>query len=174
MASDNKRYKLLPRGMSIKSGSSLQDTQDALEDAIMMNNATAWGIGDVMIYALDHFGDDAYQIVDTTQKSVGTIKNYTRLCRAFPPSRRKYNLSVSHYQGVMSIHDENEQDALLHRCEVEKIGREELRDIVRGKLPERKTIETTAGVATITLLEDYAVPQDAIVRITFEIVEAVA
>lgn len=98
-----------------------------------------WWLGDWLIYAEDRFGhdDEGKQIptqigainelaVADTALELQTIKNAKTVSRRFPPYRRRYRVSWSHYAEVASLSDEL-ADSLLTQAEAGDWTRETLR-----------------------------------------------
>lgn len=77
-----------------------------------VRDATAFALGDWLLWGEGMFGELAYQAVEATGRQPDTLREYVRVARNVPVSRRRPSLSFTHHQLVASRPPE-EQDRWL-------------------------------------------------------------
>lgn len=95
------------------------------------NGAVHFWIGDWLNYGERQFGETYAQAIDETGYDYGTLANDKWVASRIEKSRRRENLSFAHHYSVADLEDE-EQEELLDRAEVEKLNRQQFRKIVRN------------------------------------------
>jgi hypothetical protein len=99
----------------------------------------AWAVGDWYAYGENRFGEDAPQAFSVHEYSEQTISNYASVSRAFPPERRKFKVSHSHYDAARGLRqadgspDTAAQDTVLGASVEFGYSREDVREIVRTR-----------------------------------------
>jgi len=111
-----------------------------------LRDATAWWIGDWLIFGEFVYGEKYAQAVEATGRSKQTLKNYAWVASKVPASRRKATLSWSHHEAIAKL-DPREQRTWLGRAEKQGWSIEEL----RGAMRELETIEATAVPTVVEL-----------------------
>jgi hypothetical protein len=110
-----------------------------------VNEASAWWVGDWLIYGRDAFGDRYRKAIDATGFDYQTLRNYAWVAARFELSRRRDKLSFGHHAEVASLEAE-EQDGWLDRASVHGWSRNELRRRIRAEA------ERPAGQAVTVVL----------------------
>jgi len=93
-----------------------------------------WVVADWIIFGEGRYGEVCWQGVAETGLEPHTIKNLLAVARAFPPSRRRDALSVSHHEAVAAL-PAAEQDRLLDLAEQSSLSVTGLRTEARGARP---------------------------------------
>jgi hypothetical protein len=96
----------------------------------LIGNASAWWLGDWVIYGQDKYPEIYRQAVEETALNYQTLRNYAWIARRFPPSRRRDTLSFQHHAAVATL-TESEQDVWLDRAETFRWSLSELRKQLR-------------------------------------------
>lgn len=97
---------------------------------VAMKNSINWWLGDWLVYGENKFGDEIYNYLnhDLAYKTILTIK---KVCRAFPPDKRKGELSFSHHAVIAYIKDDEERFKYLDVAIEEKLSKDMLLHRVR-------------------------------------------
>jgi hypothetical protein len=121
---------LTPTGAMISDDVSLENWGRALKACQSVANATAWALGDLLVFADDHpgFGERYSQYLDLTGKSYSTLTKAIYLSRQFPPAERVEGVSWSHHAEAAAIKDKQERHTLLHQAKEEGWTREQMRE----------------------------------------------
>jgi hypothetical protein len=90
-----------------------------------LRDATAWWIGDLILYAETTFGEEAYQLDGALGRSPDTLRRWAWVARAVPPVRRRTSLSFTHHEKVAKL-SPAEQAAWLDRAEEGRWATDEL------------------------------------------------
>jgi len=94
-------------------------------------SASAWWVGDWLIYGQSHYGEHYKRAIDETGLDYQTLRNYARVARRFPLYRRRDNLSFQHHAEVCAL-DDQEQDFWLDAAADGRWSRTLLRARVRA------------------------------------------
>jgi hypothetical protein len=94
-------------------------------------DSSAWWIGDWLIFGQHVYGNRYRTAAAETGLDYQTLRNYAWVSSRFAPSRRRDALSFGHHAEVASL-SEDDQDAWLRRCHVERWSRNELRRRLRA------------------------------------------
>jgi len=94
-------------------------------------DSSAWWIGDWLIFGQHVYGNRYRRAAAETGLDYQTLRNYAWVAARFTPSRRRDMLSFGHHAEVASL-CEDDQDAWLRRCLVERWSRNELRRRLRA------------------------------------------
>lgn len=105
-------YTLTPTGLRVEGTLSYDDYAAAWQEATGRRESATWGKADLLLYGEAHV-PNYEQAIAATRASYGGLRNLASLARAFPPERRVYAVSPSHYKVVAPLvgHD----DALVHQ-----------------------------------------------------------
>ena len=95
--------------------------------------ASAWWLGDWLIYGQDKYPDRYKRAMLGTSLDYQTLKNYAWVARRFEPSRRRDRLSFQHHVEVAAL-PLTEQDSWLTRAEEFGWSRNELRRQLRSQI----------------------------------------
>jgi hypothetical protein len=96
-----------------------------------ISNASAWCLGDWLLYGQRTFGDRYREAVDATGLDYQTLRNYAWVARRFELSRRRDNVSFQHHAEVAAL-PEVAQDLWLDRAQRSGWSRNELRRRIRS------------------------------------------
>jgi hypothetical protein len=116
----------------------LGDWLDIGRELFVINDASAWWLGDWLVYGQHRYPDRYRRAVEGTSLHYKTLRNYAWVARKFAPSRRHDALSFQHHAEVAGL-PEQEQDAWLDRAEQEGWSVAALRRYLRdhrGKAPD--------------------------------------
>jgi hypothetical protein len=97
-------------------------------------DASAWWIGDWLIYGQKAYPDRYRSAIDATGFSYQTLRNYAWVAAQFPVYRRRDRLSFGHHAELASLPQE-EQEQWLVRALTHGWSRNELRSRLRGRSP---------------------------------------
>ncbi len=132
----------------VKHTPTFEDWQATWNHLKVIDKATPWIIGDLLIYGEDAYGEQVSQELEASEEdehsrfTPGSIKQYRYVSRQWPWSSR-LNLPWSYHQTVASLPME-QRLALLQHCMDHDIKRAELRILARelnnGKLPNPPTM----------------------------------
>lgn len=100
-------------------------------ELFVINDASAWWLGDWLVYGQNRFPDRYRRAVAGTSLHYKTLRNYAWVARKFEPSRRRDALSFQHHAEVAGLPRE-EQDAWLTRAEQGGWSVSTLRKRLRG------------------------------------------
>lgn len=120
-----------PRGMG------WDDWRREVSEIQWRHRSTMWHLGDAFLWGENRFGELYVQGVDPYSEE--SIQTAMRVCRVFPPKRRRWKLGFSFYQ-VVYKRSEAEQDELLEMAATMGLTREAFREI-------RKERDAAAAVA---------------------------
>jgi hypothetical protein len=107
-------------------GTSFEDWEREVKDIQWRHRATMWHLGDAFLWGETRFGDLYVQAVEPYSEE--SIQTAMRVCRVFPPPRRKWKLGFSFYQ-VVYKRSEEEQDELLGLAAKKGLTREAFREV---------------------------------------------
>ncbi len=93
-------------------------------------DASAWWIGDWLIFGQKAFPDRYRSAIDATGFSYQTLRNYAWVAAQFELYRRRDNLSFGHHAEVASLPEEEQEEWLL-RAIAHRWSRNELRSRLR-------------------------------------------
>lgn len=96
-----------------------------------ISNASAWWLGDWLIYGERAYGQRYAEALDMTQLDYQTLRNYAWVARSFDPSRRRAGVSFGHH-AELAAHPDAEQDLWLERAQRLAWSRNELRRQLRA------------------------------------------
>lgn len=105
-------YTLTPTGLQVEGTLTFDDYAAAWQEATTRGESATWGKADLLLYGEAHV-PDYEQAIAATRASYGGLRNLASLARAFPPERRVYAVSPSHYRVVAPL--VGKDDALAHQ-----------------------------------------------------------
>lgn len=125
---------ILTKGLTIEQWLAVGETLSHIESGMQ------WWWGDWLVYGEDNYPDDYAQglseSLGLTQESVRRLKWVSRV---FPPYRRRYGVSWSHYLEVAAKEFTNdEQDEMLEAAENENESQDETRARAKKKRKEKR------------------------------------
>jgi hypothetical protein len=91
-----------------------------------LSSASAWWLGDWLVFGEDCFGDRYKAAVAATGLEYQTLRNYAWVARRVDASRRRSGLSLQHHAEVAAL-PEADQELWLLRAERLRWSRNELR-----------------------------------------------
>lgn len=117
------------RGVFVPFDITFEDAEQAMNVLLQLGNVARWGVIDLLIAAEEMWGEAFAQLIDETKISYGYYMNLRTLHKRFPtPAHRRWDLSISHYQTVVTGRLTDEQrEQLLDNAERQKQNREQLR-----------------------------------------------
>lgn len=119
------------RSLTVPDDTTFDQFEDLVTRVLTMHDSSTWWAGDLAIAGERLFGDDAAQAFPGAQwLAEKTILNRRRVCEEFPPAKRTFDVSFSHYAEVVSL-AAKDRTRLLRRCQTEGLGVSELRRMVR-------------------------------------------
>lgn len=122
-----KGVKLTALGAEIPAGLSVDDLQAVLQVIAQLEGSLAWIIGDLLVYGESVKYGDALQWAALFDRSPKTIYNWCSVCRAYPKSSRRKELTWKHHE-VVQGHDQREQ--LLEMAVLQGLSAADLRKMV--------------------------------------------
>jgi hypothetical protein len=137
------------RGLAIPLTTSVQDFTKIGTALTSMENWSGWALGDWVVALKEAQGEAARQImsqvfVDPSENKVKWIAVVERVCRAFPPSERVFDLSFGHYYEVVTL-DKKTRDDILCYAKEHKSSTVDVRLYVRTKKEEAAKAEAKSA-----------------------------
>ena len=114
------------RGLRLRSGLPFDDWQRAGAEISRISSASAWWLGDWVIYGEQAYGTRYRAALEITALDYKTLRNYAWVARRFEVSRRRDTLSFQHHSEVAGL-AAAEQDLWLARADRQRWSRNELR-----------------------------------------------
>lgn len=99
-----KGVKLTSIGADIPAEMSGEDLHEVLLIIARLEGSLNWIIGDLLVYSETRKYGKALEWAAAFDRSAGTIYNWCSVCRAYPKSSRRHELSFKHHQ-VIAGHD---------------------------------------------------------------------
>jgi hypothetical protein len=121
--------------LSLPTDLSIDDWQNIGQDICRISNASAWWLGDWLIFGTDKYPDRYRRAIAETSLDYQTLRNYAWIARRFPRERRRSSLSFQHHVEVAAL-SEAEQDHWLDFAETFKWSRNELRRQIKASYEE--------------------------------------
>jgi hypothetical protein len=135
------QFKTTETGLAIPKNLQWNEWRVMFEAYSHMSKAAPWIVGDLMVYGIDHYGEDTAQLVaailERTGYVNGTIRNLVYASRHCKPEHRNPNCSHSHHMAVAKL-EPRKQVELLARAEIGRLTVRQLRNIVMGRKEEAK------------------------------------
>jgi hypothetical protein len=134
----NRRARGTTRSLELPQGLAFDDWVRAGQGVSSMVTASAWWLGDWIVYGERAYGQRYRTALEATPFEYKTLRNYAWVARRFDVSRRRDSLSFQHHAEVASL-PEPAQELWLQRAETHGWSRNELRrQLTSAQLPERQ------------------------------------
>ncbi|WP_243716155.1 LmbU family transcriptional regulator [Actinomadura darangshiensis] len=117
----------------------------------MINDSSAWWLGDWLVYGEKRFPDRYRLVLEETALDYQTLRNYAWVARRFPAWRRRDALSLQHHAETAALPN-IEQDRWLERAEKEKWSTRRLRAELRrareraGEIPGKPSTKVVVNL----------------------------
>lgn len=111
------------------------------DQIFVISDASAWWLGDWLIYGQEHYPDRYKTAISKTSLDYQTLRNYAWVARKFSMLRRREKLSFQHHAEVARL-PESEQELWLTRAEQWKWSRNELRRQIRADISGREEVDS--------------------------------
>jgi hypothetical protein len=131
-----------PHALQLGSGLSFEDWQGLGRRLARISNASAWWLGDWLLYGQRAYGRRYKDALPLTTLEYQTLRNYASVARRFDVSRRRDKLSFQHHAEVVAL-PEPDQDLWLERAERFQWSRNELRRRLVAERPSTRPSEST-------------------------------
>jgi hypothetical protein len=142
------------RGLHLRADLAFEDWLDAGRQIARFSSASAWWIGDWVLYGERTYGRRYRAALDLTGLDYKTLRNYAWVARTFEMSRRQDNLSFHHHAEVAGL-TEPEQDLWLRRAQQGHWSRNELRrQLASDRLTSRDDPSDRATVLRLQVAAD--------------------
>jgi len=117
-----------------------------------LSDASAWWIGDWLVYGVKTFPDRYRTAIEATGFGYQTLRNYAWVAGRFPPRRRRPGLSFGHHAEVAAL-DELDQETWLMRSALNSWTRAELRRQLRAArlAPDAELSASTSSSVALAL-----------------------
>lgn len=102
-------------GLSFFAAISIEDWLAIGDELLSVSDASAWWLGDWLVYGEQRFPERYRMAIDSTHLSYKTLRNYAWVARRFPPARRRDALGLAHHAEVAALPEED-QDRWLDRA----------------------------------------------------------
>jgi hypothetical protein len=86
-------------------------------DSFEKHKTSLFQLGDAFVYGEDHFGEEIWQIVDSTHYEEKTIQNAMWVCRQIKPKDRVLSLTFSHHEAVAKLEEGDRGKVLKEAAE---------------------------------------------------------
>lgn len=141
--------------LSLPSGMALDSWQRIGQQIFVIADASAWWLGDWLIYGQEHYPDRYKIAIAQTSLDYQTLRNYAWVARKFSVLRRREKLSFQHHAEVASL-PQGEQEIWLTRAEQFKWSRNELRRQIRAGAgaPDPEAVSTQVKLMLISERRD--------------------
>jgi hypothetical protein len=118
--------------LELREGMTFDDWLGVGSQIARISNASAWWLGDWLLYGERAYGERYKTALDATQLGYQTLRNYAWVARRFEKARRREHLSFLHHAEVASL-PEADQDLWLERTERLRWSGKELRRRLRAE-----------------------------------------
>ena len=119
-------FRMTESGVIAAKTATYDEWAEAFGWAQRVEKSSQFWIGDLLAYG-DRFGEEASQVLESTEYAEQSCKNAKHVCSTIPPERRKPGLGFSKHQEIAALPAEADQDYWLNKCEEENLTREALR-----------------------------------------------
>lgn len=103
----NHKFKFMETSVSIAEDATQEEMLQIAKQAVAMQTASPWWIGDVLREMNRKFGETYAQYASELNMESATLRSYVYICNAIPPSERRPTLSFSHHRFVASMRAED-------------------------------------------------------------------
>jgi hypothetical protein len=101
------------------------------ENIVVLADSSTWWLGDWLVYGQRRYPDRYRRAIAETALDYQTLRNYAWVAGAFPPARRRAELSFQHHAEVAAL-PESQQDTWLDRALERRWSRNTLRRELRA------------------------------------------
>ncbi|MGH3373262.1 MAG: LmbU family transcriptional regulator [Actinoallomurus sp.] len=101
-------------GLSFFTAISIEDWLAIGDELVSVSDASAWWLGDWLVYGEQRFPERYRMAIDSTNLSYKTLRNYAWVARRFPVARRRDALGLAHHAEVAAL-PEGDQEYWLDR-----------------------------------------------------------
>lgn len=129
--------------LTIKEGVPLEVWQGIGKFLKSTKRTVHFWIGDWIRYGHKAYGERYLEAMDITGLSYKTLRNMVVVCKAIEMSRRRDNLSFSHYIEVTAL-SPAKQDEWLRIAQEEQLSTKALRSKIKGKVDGQRVIDPLA------------------------------
>lgn len=145
------------------------------QQIFLINDSSAWWLGDWLVYGQVTFPDRYRRAVRETSLDYQTLRNYAWVARNICPNRRRAGLSFQHHAEVVAL-PENEQDSWLGKAEELRWSRNQLRGAIRDSraLPDARNAVAPVGIQMTVAPERQQLWQGAANRRQCDLLEWIA
>lgn len=121
------------RGLVITGNPTFEEFQEWWECLETQDDLMPFVLGDALLWGFATYGEMTSQVYRVGNNpsghfSIGTLRNYKRVAKAWIQERRVYNLSWSHYDVTAGL-DVELQDDLMSLAIAKNLSRDALRDL---------------------------------------------
>jgi hypothetical protein len=121
-------------GLQLRRGLTYDAWVDVGRRIARISNASAWWLGDWVIYGEQSYGSRYRVALRATALDYQTLRNYAWVARTFAPFRRREGVSFQHHAEVAAL-PEPDQDLWLERAARLQWSRNDLRRRLRAEMP---------------------------------------
>ncbi|MFD0689968.1 LmbU family transcriptional regulator [Actinomadura fibrosa] len=118
-------------GLDLPSELPLEDWQRIGRQIFVISDASAWWLGDWLVYGQNRYPERYQRALDETGLNYQTLRNYAWVARKFEPSVRHEGLSIQHHAEVAALPAE-ERERWLDRAERFGWSRNKLRQHLKA------------------------------------------
>lgn len=101
--------RVTPTSLDLPPNLSMQEWAAVGHSLKLMAGAVQFWVGDWFAYGEAHYGEEAWQYLEVTEK---TLANWASVCRRVEPSRRREALKFSHHAEVAPLEPEEQERVL--------------------------------------------------------------
>jgi hypothetical protein len=134
--------------LSLPADLPLEDWQRVGQEIVAIADASAWWLGDWLVYGQNRFPERYRRAVAGTGLSYQTLRNYAWVARKFDASSRRPGLSIQHHAEVAGL-SPGDRDIWLDRAERFGWSRSRLRQHLRASRASARRDDGGAGRETL-------------------------
>lgn len=109
-----------------------QDLSRAFSFAVWAQKNAAWWIGDMVVQALERYGDDAFDMLEVPPHLVDACERWRAVAAKVPPENRREDVSWSAHAAVAGL-PASEQRYVLARAADGVLNLREVQDLARKR-----------------------------------------
>jgi hypothetical protein len=118
-------------GLDLPADLPLEDWQRIGRQIFVISDASAWWLGDWLVYGQNRYPERYQKALDETGLNYQTLRNYAWVARKFEPQVRHEGLSIQHHAEVAALPRE-QRERWLDRAERFAWSRNKLRQHLRA------------------------------------------
>jgi hypothetical protein len=126
-----RRVRATRTGLRLSEGLTFETWRRIGLQAGVLNDSSAWWIGDWLLYGQRTYGERYKTAIEATGFGYQTLRNYAWVASRIPLSRRRDTLSFGHHAEIAAL-DEEEQEKWLRGAATRRWSRNELRRQIRA------------------------------------------